>query len=430
MVQPLVIIRLSMIFTLLMASIAAQAQIIGPSVTEVKFSYTASFQAPEENEQGSDEALAEFHASHIFGILASPTVIRKLVGAGATTSGVGAPRTQMKIKIHSSETVDGVITIKYSISGKMILNTLAAKKILTKGSIDLPMPANPYEIYNADCTDAHYDGFGDFWYFYDPFRKGCEYLSKEPMAAKVNIKIAPSEYKKMDLTPKLPTLRGDNGNGNLFSVYIISGYYENGTDKKDPGYDNFNEIHKAFIRQGFEISSKRRSKTTMPLNVYVKTIELDNGKMMDVEINHLLIDTDIGTRSKVFAKFFKEAVEEADVIVYGGHSGLGANLDIPSLEEKAGKFNFNKAKKQIFFFDSCSSYSYYLEHFAVEKTKAKIDIISNGLASYFHTSTGVLFAFLDHLFTTDSQDVQWVDILSDMEGTLDGDTYLLNVGGI
>ncbi len=425
-----IITRLSMLLTVLFCSLIANSQILGPSVTEVKFSYTATFQAPVENEEGSDEALAMMHSQHIFGIFASPTMIAKYIGNDAITGGLGGPRSQMKIKIISSEEADGTITITYSNSGKMILNEKAAKKILAKGSLELPMPTNPYEIYDEKCTDEHYNSFGDFWYFYDPFRKGCEYLSKSPKATLVSLKIVPAEYKKMDLTPKLPQLRGDNGNGSLFSIYIISGYYEDGSVKKDPGYANYKEIRDGFLNQGFELSSSKRKNTEMPLNVYTKQIELDNGKVIDVEINHLLIETDIGTRSKVFAKFFKEAVEEADVIIYGGHSGLGGNLDIPSLEEKVGKFNFNPNKKQIFFFDSCSSYSYYLEHFAVEKTKAKIDIISNGLSSQFDTSTPILFSLMDYLLSPKAKDVQWMEILKSMENTLEGNTYLINVGGI
>jgi hypothetical protein len=421
--------RLSIILTLLFAGLSLNAQILGPSVTEVKFSYTTTFQAPEDNDLGDDVALANFHASHIFGIFTSPTIISKLIGPNAVTGGVGAPRTQMKIKILSSEVEDGLVTIRYSNSGKMILNEKAAKKLIAKGTLNLPLPTNPYEIYNEKCTDEHYNSFGDFWYFYDPFRRGCEYLSKEPMATKVEIKITENEYKKLDLTPKLPQLRGDNGNGDLFSIYIISGYYEDGSDKNDPGFENFEEIRNTFEDMGFTVKSKGIN-TNKPLNIYTKSIELDNGKIIEVEVKHLLIDTGIETRSKVFAKFFKEAVEEGDLIVYGGHSGLGANLDIPSLEQKAGAFKFDPKKKQVFFFDSCSSYSYYLEHFAAEKTKSKIDIISNGLSSYFHTSGGVLFALMDRMLSEKSADVEWIDILNDMENTLDGDTYLLNVGGI
>lgn len=431
--QTLFITRLSMIFTLFMVatvsfSYTTWAQIIAPSAAEVKFSYKTTFQVPINHGLSTEKALAEFHASHIFGIFASPAIISKYIGPNAITSGIGGPRVQMRVKILSKNVSENIITIKYANSGKMILNKTTAKKIISKGVLELPLPTNPYEIYDEKCTDKHYSSFDDYWYFYDPFREGCENLIEKPLATKVQIKITPSEYKKIDLTPKLPILRGNNDNGDLFSVYIITGYHE-ATDRKDLGYISFEEIRDSFVQRGFEVSSKRPH-TKKPLDIYKKQIELDNGKIMDVVVKHLLVDTDIEARTLVFAKFFKEAVAQADVIIYGGHSGLGANLDLPFLEEKAGKFEFNTKKKQIFFFDSCSSYSYYLEHFAVEKTKAKIDIMTNGLASDFRTSTAVLSAFLDHLFTTDSSDVFWMNILTDMENTLDGNTYLLNVGGI
>jgi len=432
MIQSLLITRLSLILILLAALLAteaqAEAQALGPSVTEVNFSYTTVFQTPENNDQNSDVARAEFHAKHIFGIFKSPYIISKYIGPYAITDGLGAPRIQMKIKILSSETTNGVLSIKYSNSGKMILNKNAAEKILTRGTLVLPMPTNPYDIYNVNCTDEKLNSDRDFWYFYDPFRKGCEYLSKKPMATYVLFKITPTVDKKMELSPELPVLRGDNANGDLFTVYIIGGYYDNASDKKDLGYKKFRDIRDTFLQQGFIISSKQHTDSTEYQNVYTKTIELDNGQIMQVEVHHLLEDTTYRTRSNVFAKFFKEAVAEADVIVYSGHSGFGNNLNIPLLETEAGQLNFNPQKKQIFFFDSCASYSFYLEQFAIKKPEAKFDIISYGLSSYYGTSNAVLFAFLGHLFNTHSQDVPWMEILSDMENTLDGDTYLLNVG--
>lgn len=131
-----------------------------------------------------------------------------------------------------------------------------------------------------------------------------------------------------------------------------------------------------------------------------------------------------------FAKFFKEAVENADVIIYGGHSGLGGNLDIPSLESKAGKFKFNSKKRQIFYFDSCASYAYYLTQFSGEKTKSKIDILTNGLSSYFETSQAVLEGLLENILSETKEDVSWMQIMKDMEKPLDGGSFLLNVGGV
>lgn len=424
-----------MFMTLTVALIASQAlaQTLGPSTTEVKYSYRTSFQVPADNDLQDAEDLASFHASHIFGIFASKTLIKNLIGSNSVVGGIGAPRSQMRIRILSESTDGRTTTITYSNTGKMILHKSAARRLLAHGSLTLPLPANPYEIYDKRCTDKHYDSISDYWYFYDPYRRGCDYLSRTPKANPVEIRLSEINYKKLDTTPRLPQLRGNNGNGDLFSIFIISGYYEDGSDKNDLGYENFDDIRRNFEERGFSVRS-RRSATNKPINLYRKTIEIikPNGtkKSLEVEVQHLLVDTGIEARSKTFAKFFKDAVETADVIVYGGHSGLGANLDIPSLEEKAGKFTFNPAKKQIFFFDSCSSYSYYLEHFAAEKTKAKIDVVSYGLSSYFETGTAVLFSFLDYLFMPEDIDVEWMTILKDMEKPLEGDSYLLNVGGI
>jgi hypothetical protein len=421
----------STLIVVLTVSFLAQitkAQIIGPSVLEVKYSYTTTFEVPSNQDEDSNEDRAQFHASHLFGIFHSPTLVKRFHltdGIG----GIGGPRSQMKIKILAAKDNGSVVRITYSNSGKMILHKKVATALLEKGVFVLPLPVNPYEIYDKNCTDAHYTSFGDYWYFYDIFRKGCTYLSKEPKSVRVEIAIKPSEYKKMETKAPLMKLRGDNGNGSLFSIYVIHGFESDPKNKSDEGRSNFDEFNDYLAQTGFTLDHKK-TKPTNSLFVFSKEVNLTNGKKIQVEIKHLLVTTGIESRSKLFAKFFKEAVETADVIAYGGHSGLGGNLDIPSLEEKAGTFNFNPNKKQIFFFDSCSSYSYYLEHFAVEKTKAKIDVITYGLSSYFHTSTGVLATFIEHLISAEAKDVLWSDILGDMEKTLEGDTYLLNVGGI
>lgn len=429
-----VFFTLSIVFLTWLAGFSATAQILGPSIEEVKFSYRTSFQvAASSTDVPSDEELtrlAEFHASHIFGIFASPKLVRELVGRSSEIGGIGAPRSQWRLNVLTAQIREGFLTITYSNSGKMVLHQNAARELLEVGALTLPLPQNPYAIYDVNCTDEYYNTRGDYWYFYDPYRRGCEYLSRAPKANPVEVRITQHEYKKLDLTPKLPVLRGNNGNGDKFKIYLINGYDGDGSDQQDLGYESFAGIRAGFEERDFTVKSERRAGSTRPQNTYTKTIYLDNGQKMDVEVHHLLVDTGIEAQSAVFARFFKKAVEEADVVVYGGHSGLGANLDIPSLEAKAGAFNFNPNKKQIFFFDSCSSYSYYLQHFAVEKTKAKIDILSYGLSSYFHTSNAVLFALMDRLLSESAQDVPWMTIMEEMEAPLEGDSYLLNVGGI
>lgn len=417
-------------FCIIQFCISAQAQVISPSAEEVNFSYTTTFQIPTSADEQTDEDRAVFHAQHMFGIMHSATLINKYGIKSETMGGIGAPQSQMDIQIIDSKVVRNNVVVTYSNAGRILLNKKAAKEILKAGVLTLPLPTNPYKIYKKKCTDAHYYTFGDYWYFYDPFKDGCTSLSESPLATSVDIKISKVDDKPaLDITPRLPYLRGDNDNGDLFSVYVIHGFSEGLSVKTDEGRVNFNEFDDYLRQEGFD-ESRAPSGSVVPLHVFTKTITLDNGKKLNVEVKHMLVETEIQSKSVAFAKFFKDAVENADVILYGGHSGLGGNLDIPSLEAKAGAYKFNTKKKQLFFFDSCSSYSYYLQVFSAQKTKAKIDILTNGLSSYFNTSNAVFVQLMKHLLTPKTTDVPWIDILKDMERVLKGDTYLLNVGGV
>ncbi len=407
----------------------SQAQIISPHGAEVNFSYTASFEIPAGAKENTDEKRMKLHSSHLFGIFQSPNYIRTMGLDPEFSSGVGAPQAELAFSVLSSVKVDDIIKIKYAAAGRMILHKNVAAKLLNTGYFELPLPANPYAIYDIACTDSHYTLFSDFWYFYDPFRDGCKHLGQPPLSQIVRFHVTPVSRKKMDLTPKLPYLRGNNGNGDLFSIYVIHGYADSSSKNTsdDEGRVSFKDLNTYLLENGFTETREHQSRV-IPMYVYQKEIHLDNGKKINVQLKHLLVETSINSRSKTFAKFFKDAVATADVIYYGGHSGLGGTLDIPSLEEKVGPFQFNPKKKQIFYFESCASYSYYLQHFGKQKTTAKIDIITNGLASYFYTSHAVLTTFLEHLLSTKSKDTPWAEILGDMESVLNGSTYLTSVG--
>lgn len=409
-------------------TIHLNAQIIAPSAEEVVFGYETSF-VTKDVTSGPVE-LAQWHASHMFGIFHSPELVYSFGIQPRYLEGIGVPRSDSQIQIVSRSKVQGgKIQIQYRNKGRILLQKDIAVKILQKGSLNLPLPYEIDSIYNVRCTDPHYTTLGDFWYFYDPYRKGCEYLSQAPYASNTQVSIRPSPKRKMEISPRLDLLRGANANGNDFVVYVIHGFEESAIKKTDEGRTNFKEFEvymqsKGFARQILQKDQRR------PLALHTKQIVLKNGYTMNVKVFHLLVETSIDSKTVTFAKYFKQAVSEADIIVYGGHSGLGANLDIPSLEQKAGAFEFNPKKRQIFFFDSCASYSYYLHSFAAEKTRTRIDIISYGLSSLFQTSQPVLGAFMDILLDPNIEDARWVDILQTMEKPLRGSTYLLNVGGV
>lgn len=403
------------------------AQVLSPSGAEVNYVYQAEFIDTNNN---TPEALARHHGAHMFGIFHSPALVAAHGINPRYLEGIGAPRSDIEVRVLQTQKLpNGKILIRYAQRGKLLLHYSIASKALRHGQLELILPYDMTQIYNKNCTDKEWPGIEDYWYYYDPYRPGCEYLSRSPYANPVIMKITPSTKRKLDPTPRLDLLRGNNGNGDDFVVYVIEGFSDYSTYRLDQGRRNFKIFEEYMQKKGFQQDILRNDKYR-PLVLHTKTLPMSDGRVMNIKLYHLLVETSIESRTVTFAKFFKQAIAEADVVIYGGHSGLGDNLNIPALEEKAGKFTFNPNKRQIFFFDACASYAYYLPPFSVEKTRARIDIISYGLSSLYETGPVVLQSFFNILFDPKIQDKPWLDILYEMERPLRGATYLLNVGGI
>ncbi len=411
------------LFSLSLVTEVARAQVHAPSAKEVTFEYEATFVL--ESPTYSPEEDAALHLSHLFGIFKSPEYVESYGIDSDKVAGIGVPRIPAKIRVESAEEgEDGSVTVKYVASGVLLLESRVAKKLLKNGNLTVPLPYEMGKIYNEKCTDHHYTSLGDYWYFYDIYREGCEYLQKSPFAKKVKIQIGEMKTTKLEESPRLDLLRGDNDNGDLFSIYVIHGFAESYKDPRDDGRGNYNDFNKSLRSWGFKGNFGKR------VSVVQKDVaDAEGKKKFTVEVRHFLVESSISSRGQSFAKFFKQAVEKADVLIYGGHSGLGGNLDIPSLEQKVGDFEFNPKKRQIFYFDSCSSYSYYLEPFRSKKRKSKIDVITNGLESYFHLSGSVLDSLMT-LLIDPTNNPSWAEVLETMEEPLEGGSYLLNVGGV
>lgn len=425
---------------LLYFSTLSLAQVLAPQAQELSFKFRAEFlfspQDFDPQDARSSEAMAQLHASHLFGMMHSRGMSESFGLDYDLVGGIGSPRAPMVVSAQRATTGadrrEGKIRVSYEAQGKMLVHSTVARRILKTGRLEWPLPKDISDIYDKNCTDTYYQDLGDFWYFWDPFRAGCEYLAEEK-SNQVVIEFKPTRQIDRNVTPRLDLLRGANGNGAEFSVFTIFGYNkapapEKARRSRDEGRQNYKAMSEYYKASGFKLVDKRLNGIDQ-VEIWSQELTIQ-GRLVQAKITHVLADSGVDAEADTFAQVFKDAVETGDVVIYAGHSGLGGNLDIPGLEARAGKFQFQHGKRQIFFFESCSSYSYYLENFAAEKTKARIDIVTNGLSSYFHTGAPVIQAFLDVFWDGRIKDLKWLELLKQVEAPLQGGSYLLNVGGL
>jgi len=390
---------------------------------------------------------ADDHSMHLFGILQSKKILKDYHQDPDLLEGLGGPRVPMDYLVTEVHSMGDETEITYTLRGKFLIHKSAAQKWLEEGSFKIPLPYNYNEIYDEKnyktqwqkCSDKYYSGMGDFPYFFDPYKPGCEALAREPLAKWTTLHVSStlSETKERELEEKrvpFVKIRGDNGNGDLLSVYVVHGYYENFKKGRDDGRRLFNQFGQRLVRHyGFEKETVFDREDRVR-NKYTREMVSEQGRHLNLELHHLLTDTNNDKNRKTFPRFWKEAVEKGDVIIYGGHSSLGVGPDLKRLKEilstvDGETITFTPNKHQIYFLDACSSYSWYLEPYRSEGREELIDIISYGLPSYYHYAVEVMDALLEPLYQFEEEPT-WLQLLTRMEEVMWGESYLINVGAL
>lgn len=288
-----------------------------------------------------------------------------------------------------------VLNVGYTYEGTVVLENGP------KDKYDIIMPINPTKIYEAGfvgnhnpCTDEHYQSEGDFWYFWNPYNPGCKLkentdyvIVKADVTRFENTKLSYPEYHNLV----------DAKTGKI-TIHIFFGMDDNSKGRNplnsaDINAENYRDFRDYLLDNGYTAKKwtateiKKIAKTTDGAAPFVETIEKEN-----IQYRFFFGPSAIDEDSLAFHWFYKDAIENASVMLYGGHSGLGGHLDLDSIEANLGEaIKFNTKKYQIFFFDSCTSYKYYNQMYFDRKVTSKdpkgtkkLDIFTNGLSTYFH----------------------------------------------
>jgi hypothetical protein len=432
--------------------------------------------------------------SYLYGLLQSPGYAEALEVKKGGTGVLGENHVVGGIKIKEVQKGKIIVGYKYyytkALISKDILRSSSKQRGIQETEITTHLPSTTKQefIYHEGCTDEHYSGFGDYWYFYDPYKEGCyDWMIKKRRTVEVNVKFRkPKHYERnISYYPDFKKLYKDD----QIKMLVIIGYnnhmnWENedgsitessiqnklahlkkliGSKKSeskinqflkdnedegkkatlDVGMKNWKEMFvilkslrfkKVKERKWFSLGYNHlKNKENLPgLNKFASfEKELPDGRLAIIDM--IATDTDINSPDATFPLFWKKAMEDYEIISYNGHSGLGANLDMDSMnvrleEVDTPKIKFNKTY-QIIFFNGCSTYSYYNKKYFKAKGGSKnLETLLTGLPSYYADMAENNKAFLKTFANFDV--ISYPKLIGDIERTnVTTGTTLLFVNG-
>lgn len=260
------------------------------------------------------------------------------------------------------------------------------------------------ERYGHDCVDwgAHDVTSGSMWYYYRPDRSSCE-LAEGDIAPAV-ADVALSEINTTGRFPEYDRVWEDDA----LQVVAVFGKYEDGaTTSSDAGIAAYNR----FLQEIGRTLGAHELETTpaeVPSNPGIELPEvtyratLADGRT--VEVVAILVDN-VRTAGRDFDARYAELSSDADLIIYNGHAGLGANI-----RALAQKGRWVQGQYAIVFMNGCDTYAYvdsalwdaHAEVNPDDETGTKyLDIVMNALPSYFRSMPRATMALVNGLLSYD-----------------------------
>lgn len=323
-------------------------------------------------------------------------------------------RNQMRFMLgimHSREKTAAALYPKWSFTtletkknadgtGYVVKYDLKSKGLFKNGTTEytFTLPYNPNTIFRASegkCM-AKEAVESNFWYHWEPLTPGCPlkenehyYNLKGRLTARASTTQTYPEYSRLvdaDKTIKVTMFFG-------LADYDFQNWTPEGGD--DWGIRSYNQYREFLKSKGFtEVTWTRQQVETVYKakdGKFPYVIDATwNGPFAKIRVRMILANTGFNHNSLGFHYFLKEALAKESVIIYDGHSGIGQNMDIPSIERLRGfKMPINM-NYQILFLGSCLPYAYYPEIFFNKKRSAtdptgtkNLDIFTYGQESLF-----------------------------------------------
>ena len=259
------------------------------------------------------------------------------------------------------------------------------------------------EKYNHTCVDpgAHDVTSGSMWYYYRPNRSGCTLADEDIVAALATVSPSP-----IQTTGKFPEYHKVWEDGAL-KVVAVFGKYEDGATSGDAGISAYSKFVKAvdtLARTWPGATNIVSTPETLPSTAGVETpdvsftAELPGGRVL--EVTALLVD-DIKTAGSTFNARYETLTPDADLIVYNGHAGLGANV-----KAIATKGQWVTGQYAIVFVNGCDTFAYIDSALADAHSEINdddphgtkyVDIVTNAMPSFFSSMSNATMSIMKGL---------------------------------
>ena len=267
--------------------------------------------------------------------------------------------------------------------------------------------------YAGRCGEAHY-GAEYLWYDFEPVTSGC--AIDEGDVIDTVAKVAPSPYTTIDKRPELERFWDDG----VFRAVVVHGTDSSwGKDENDTGvrqYLAFQDKLKSAYPDGVvtEGPTSYGIFDDWTFEVEVPSYGGGSGKLVVTT----LLTSSLESIGSDFDERFAALSPEADLITYGGHSGLSANIKAIAAKEKVQAQHY-----QVYFLDGCSTFAYLDttltdariaingEELDPHGTKF-LDVIVNAQPAPWYTGAASQWTVLSSLSGSDK--VSYLDILDEL----------------
>eukprot|EP00051_Salpingoeca_urceolata_P016864 m.226684 g.226684 ORF g.226684 m.226684 type:complete len:528 (-) comp18802_c0_seq1:193-1776(-) len=320
----------------------------------------------------------------------------------ATTPGV--VQLEGRLRVLSAEFVEvhGVskVRIAYQYSDNVVFHR--GVQLEVGSTLSFVLPKDPVGVYERGfktprkegdinlCTDTKYNQLRDMWYFFNPSKEGCPLTKADLISVKATLEPMAATtltYPEYDLLFGLGTKKKSV----VLVTHIVS--LDESMRYSDLGYVNFDTVGKGLVsRFGFEVLEQ----------TWRDMVLFREGDEFDVKVELKFMNPAEGS----FDRTVVAGMENSNIFIYDGHSGLGGHMSRERLEKKMGrKIKLPKRTYQIFFFNGCSTFSYYnaaytkLKRTRKEKLGTKyLDIVGSGVGAVLNAGHARDLSFYRGLF--------------------------------